>query len=128
MTNDKLIGKLACWALIFQEYEFKVIHWPSITHQNADTMSRRPFTTFEDFLETMQNFDEIPIIHVSYAFSYFALLQCNLVKHPIVDIWEDLDILKFFQHGEYPPQVTSSHQDHIQQRSKCYSWRDNHFV
>ncbi len=26
MTNDKLIGKLAHWALILQEYEFKVIH------------------------------------------------------------------------------------------------------
>jgi hypothetical protein len=26
MTNDKLISKLACWVLILQEYEFKVIH------------------------------------------------------------------------------------------------------
>jgi len=26
MTNDKFIGKLAHWALILQEYEFKVIH------------------------------------------------------------------------------------------------------
>jgi hypothetical protein len=26
MTNDKLTDKLARWALIFQEYEFKVIH------------------------------------------------------------------------------------------------------
>ncbi len=39
MTNDKLTGKLARWVLILQEYEFKVIHRPGITHQNADTMS-----------------------------------------------------------------------------------------
>ncbi len=26
MTNIKLNGKLACWALILQEHEFKVIH------------------------------------------------------------------------------------------------------
>jgi hypothetical protein len=39
MTNDKFTGKLACWALILQEYEFKVIHRLGITHQNADTMS-----------------------------------------------------------------------------------------
>jgi hypothetical protein len=77
-------------------------------------MSRRPFITSEDFLEARQNFDHIPTIHVSYASSYFALLQCNRVEHPIVDIWEDLDILRFRQHGEYLPQVTSSHQDHIQ--------------
>jgi hypothetical protein len=55
----------------------------------------KPFTTFEDFLEAKQNFDQIPTIHVSYASSYFALLQCNLVEHPIVDIWEDLDTLRF---------------------------------
>jgi hypothetical protein len=109
MTNDKLIGKLARWALMFQEYEFKVIHRPNITHQNVDTMSQKPFTTSKDFLETRQVFNHILAIHVSYASSYLALLQCNLVEHPIVDICEDLDILRFLQHGEYLPQVTSSH-------------------
>jgi hypothetical protein len=128
MTNDKFTSKLARWALILQEYEFKVIHRPGITHENVDTMSRRPLNTFEDFSKARQDFDQIPTIHVSYASSYFALLQCNVVKHPILDIWEDLDTLRFFQHGEYPPQVTSSHQDWIQQQSKCYSWRDNHPV
>jgi len=95
MTNDKLTGKLACWVLILQEYEFKVIHRPSITHQNANTMSRRPLIMSEDFSKAKQDFDQIPAIHVSYASSYFALLQCNLIEHPIMDIWENLDILKF---------------------------------
>jgi len=108
MTNDELTSKLACWALILQEYEFKVIHRPGITHQNANTMSQRPFTTSKDFSEAMQDFDQIPAIHVSEASSYLALLQCNMVEHPIMDIWEDLNTLRFFQHGEYPPQVTSS--------------------
>ncbi len=124
MTN----GKLARWALILQEYEFKVIHRPGITHQNVDTMSRRPLTTSEDFSEARQDFDQIPTIHVSYASSYFALLQCNLVQHPIVDIWEDLDTQRFLQHGEYPTQITSSLRDRIQQQSKSYSWKDNHLV
>ncbi len=57
MTNDDLIGKLACWTLIFQEYEFKVIHRPGITHQNANTMLRKPLITFEDLLETRQDFN-----------------------------------------------------------------------
>jgi len=57
MTNDKLIGKLACWVFIFQEYEFKVIHRPGITHHNANTMSRRPLIIYEDFLEARQDFD-----------------------------------------------------------------------
>ncbi len=108
MTNDKLTSKLTHWAFILQKYEFKVIHRPNITHQNADTMSWRPFITSEDFLEARQDFDQIPSVHVYVAFSYLTLLQCNLVEHPIVDIWEDLDTLKFLQHGEYPPQVTSN--------------------
>jgi hypothetical protein len=45
-----------------------------------------------------------------------------------VDIWEDLYTLRFFQHGKYPPQVTSSHQDRIQQRFKRYSWKENHLL
>ncbi len=84
-------------------------------------MLQKPFTTSEDFLEAMQDFDQILTIHVFDAFSYFALVQCNLVEHPIMDIWENLDTLRFLQHGEYPPQVTSSQQDHIQQWSKHYS-------
>jgi hypothetical protein len=114
MTNDKLTGKLARWALILQEYEFKVIHRPGITHQNADTMSRRPLTTSEDFSKARQDFDQILVVHVSYASSYLALLPCNPVEHPILDIWEDLDTLRFLQHGEYPSQVTSRHRDRIQ--------------
>jgi hypothetical protein len=81
-------------------------------------MSRKPLATSKDFSKARQNFDHIPTVHVSYASSYLALLQCNMVEHPIVNIWEDLDILRFLQHGEYPPQVTSSHRDRIQQRSK----------
>jgi len=57
MTNDKFTSKLACWAFILREYEFKVIHQPNITHQNMDTMSRRPLTTFENFLKAKQDFD-----------------------------------------------------------------------
>jgi hypothetical protein len=53
MTNNKLIGKLVRWAFILHEYDFKVIHRPGITHQNADTMSWKPPTTFEDFSEAM---------------------------------------------------------------------------
>jgi len=46
-------------------------------------MSRKPLTTFEDFAEARQYFDQIPTVHVSDASSYLALLQCNLVEDPI---------------------------------------------
>jgi hypothetical protein len=96
MTNDKLTGNLTHWALILQEYEFKVIHRPGITHQYVDTMLQRPLTTSKDFSKTRQYFDQILVARVSYASSNLALLQCNLVEHPIMDIWEDLDTLRLF--------------------------------
>jgi hypothetical protein len=66
---------------------------------------RIPLTTSEDFSEAKQDFDQIPIVHVSDASSYLALLQCNLVEHPIVDIWEDLDTLSFFSMGNNFPKL-----------------------
>jgi hypothetical protein len=57
MTNDKLTGKLVRWALILQEYELKIIHRHGITHQNADTMSRKSLVTSKDFLKARQDFD-----------------------------------------------------------------------
>jgi hypothetical protein len=87
MTNDKFMGKLTHWALILQEYEFKVIHRFGITHQNMDTMMWRPLTTSKDFSKARQDFDQILLIHVSYASSYFAPLQCNPIEHPIMDLW-----------------------------------------
>jgi len=75
-------------------------------------MSWRPFTTSENFSKASR-FQLDSSSTLSYAFSYLALLQCNLVEDPIVDIWDDLDTLRFLQHGEYPPQVTLSQHDHI---------------
>ncbi len=74
MTNNKLTGKLARWALILQEYEFKDIHQPSITHQNVNTVLQRPLITSKDFSKARQDFDQIPTTHVSYAYNYFALV------------------------------------------------------
>jgi hypothetical protein len=74
MINDKLTHKLARWVLILQKYEFKVIHQPGITHQNANTMSWKPLITFEDFSKSRQDFNQIPTLLVSYVSSYFGLL------------------------------------------------------
>ena len=129
MTNDKLTNKLAHWALILQEYEFDVIHWPGITHQNADTMSRTPLLSSDDSLAARQDFDaDIPfgLLHGS---SYLALLQCyTAVDQKVVDIWEDVETLRFLCHRDYTLHMTSMQRDWIQQRSKRYLWRKDHLV
>jgi hypothetical protein len=74
MTNDKLTNKLVRWAFILQEYEFKVIHWPGITHQNVDTMSRRPLTTIEDSGKISTRFQQ----HM-YLMHLVILHYCNVI-------------------------------------------------
>jgi hypothetical protein len=57
MTNDKLTGKLVRWALILQEYEFKVIHQPGIPcHANPSLplkISQKPGKTSTGFQQYM---------------------------------------------------------------------------
>ncbi|BBM99381.1 hypothetical protein Mp_1g20900 [Marchantia polymorpha subsp. ruderalis] len=48
MESDKLIGKLARWALILQEYDFHVVHRPEVANLDADGMSRNPCTSKEN--------------------------------------------------------------------------------
>ena len=35
-------GRLACWALKLQAYDYSILHWPGNKHQNADGLSRLP--------------------------------------------------------------------------------------
>jgi hypothetical protein len=48
MESDKLIGKLAQWALILHEYDFQVVHKPGVTNLDADGLNRNPCTSQED--------------------------------------------------------------------------------
>jgi len=45
---DKLIGKLARWALLLQEYDFEAVHWTSITNLYANGLSCNPSSSKED--------------------------------------------------------------------------------
>ena len=48
LTNNKLTGKHARWALILQEYDFKIVHRPELKHANADVCLRHPLPTTVD--------------------------------------------------------------------------------
>lgn len=57
MTNNKLSGKLARWAMLLQEYDFEVVHKAGMCHQNANTLSRSPVGSTEDWTEARQDHD-----------------------------------------------------------------------
>ena len=42
MKLDKLTGKLVIWALLFQEYDFEMVHCVVITNMDANELSRNP--------------------------------------------------------------------------------------
>lgn len=107
MPNDKLTGKLACWTIILQEYKFDVIHRPSVTYQNVDTIFKSSLITSEDISDTRQDFDELALTARPHATSYLILLQCYVVGQLVLNIWKDLDTLRLLQHERYSFQVTS---------------------
>jgi len=39
MESNKLISKLARWALLLQEYDFEVVQWVGITNLDANILS-----------------------------------------------------------------------------------------
>ena len=48
MESDKLIGKLARWALLLHEYDFEVVHYARIINPNENGLSRNPSPSDED--------------------------------------------------------------------------------
>lgn len=45
LTNSKLNGKLARWALLLSEYELDIVHRAGRVHCNADSLSRNPMAS-----------------------------------------------------------------------------------
>ena len=48
MESDKLIGKLAKWVLLLQEYDFEVVYREGITNLDVDGHSCNPSPSEED--------------------------------------------------------------------------------
>jgi hypothetical protein len=58
MESNKLTRKLARWALIFQEYDFQVVHKPGVTNLDAERLShalaRRMILELDDMARLMR--------------------------------------------------------------------------
>lgn len=45
MSVQDPTGRIACWSLLIQQFDFEIIHRPEISNGNADALSRRPYGT-----------------------------------------------------------------------------------
>jgi hypothetical protein len=69
MELDRFIGKLAKWALIFQEYNFNIVHEAGKVNRDANGLSRNPSFSEEDTTNARWHgkvdLEVVPIWHAS---------------------------------------------------------------
>jgi hypothetical protein len=78
MESDKLTGKLARWALMLMEYDFKVVHRAGLVNMDADGLSRNPIPSQADATgarwHVEEGEDSLPRWH---CFAFLCLLAMN---------------------------------------------------
>jgi hypothetical protein len=55
MESGKLMGKLARWVLILQEYDFQVVHRPGVANLDANALARRMILELDGMARLMRN-------------------------------------------------------------------------
>jgi hypothetical protein len=116
--SDKFIGKLARWALMLMEYDFKVVHRASLVNMDADGLSRNPIPSQADVTSARWYVDDgkdsLPGWHCS-TFLCLLVMHGDTTKEATVatvdedggeesggakDIFEDVDVMKYLKEGE----------------------------
>jgi hypothetical protein len=88
MESDRLITKLARWALILQEYDFDIIHRSSRVNWDANGLNQNPSSNEEDTIRARWHGDvDLEVVLGWHAFAYFCtLLGCfGDVPHTSMD-------------------------------------------
>jgi hypothetical protein len=118
MESDKLIEKLARWALMLTEYDFKVVHRVGLVNMDADGLSRNPVPSQADATgarwHVEEGEDSLPGWHYSAFLCLLAMNGDTTGKATVAtvdaddgeesggtkDIFEDVDVMKYLKDGE----------------------------
>jgi hypothetical protein len=118
MESDKFTRKLARWALMLMEYDFKVVHRAGLVNMDADGLSRSPIPSQADATGTRWHVEEGEVSLPGWpCFAFLCLLAMNgdTTGEATVatvdadedeesggakDIFEDVDVMKYLKDGE----------------------------
>jgi hypothetical protein len=118
MESDKLTGKLARWALMLMEYDFKVVHRAGLVNMDADGLSRNPIPSQADATgarwHVEEGEDSLPGWHCSAFLCLLAINRDTTGEATVAtidaddgeesggakDIFEDVDVMKYLKDGE----------------------------
>jgi hypothetical protein len=149
MESNWLIGKLARWALILQEYDFDIIHRPCKVNQDANGLNQNPSSNKEDTTGALWHDDvDLEIIPGWHASAYLCtLLGCfgDVLQTSVndgdphdvdmeskgngaLDIYDDAPIITYLQVSEIPIGLTPKERDHVVHKAKQFKWEGNSFL
>lgn len=137
MESDKLIGELARWALLHQEYDFEVVHRASLTNLDAYALFRNPSPFEEDWTRARWHNDcDKEAVPGWHAIAYLTLTNCTSEQHSnqldeesdktrfIGDVWEDLPTLYRLPHGTFLSSASTMEKDWISHQITRFHWEN----
>jgi hypothetical protein len=146
MESDKLTEKLARWALMLMEYDFKVVHRAGLVNMDADGLSRNPISSQADATgarwHVEEGEDSLPGWHCS-AFLCLLAMNGDTTGKAIVatvdaddgeesggakDIFEDVDVMKYLKDEEVKVTWSTKERDRVLQCAKRFVWEKTHLL
>jgi hypothetical protein len=136
LTNSKLTGKLARWALMLNEYDFEVKHRAGVDNA-MDCLSRYPQVSDEDCTEVRQEGELDGVAAPIWSASACLSKQPTQPKgtavavveaRALVNVWADATLLAVFRGSGYTPGSSAAEKNRLQHRAKGYEWREDHLV
>jgi hypothetical protein len=136
LTNSKLTGKLARWALMLSEFDFEVKHRTGVDKE-MDCLSRYPQVSDNDCTRVRQEGEldgvAAPIWSASACLSWQPTQPKGTAVAVVearapVDVWADGALLAVSRGKGYPPGSSAAEKDWLQHRARGYEWREDHLV
>jgi hypothetical protein len=146
MESDKLTRKLARWALMLMEYDFKVVHRAGLVNMDADGLNRNPVPSQADATGARWHVDDgedsLPGWHCS-TFLCLLVMHGNTTEEATVptvdedggkeskgarDIFEDVDVMKYLKEREVKATWSTKERDRVLQRAKWFVWERTHLL